>query len=530
MTESTGPATLPAGQPGAAGPLPFPVPTSQRVSFPAYRRLRWLVRVLVRIFFQRVEVAGLENIPRDRGGILVAWHPNGLVDPALILSAFPFPVVFGARSGLFRMPLLGRLIAALGTVPIYRPQDAGTELGESVAADEERRRRNDASLDALAVRIAEGSFSALFPEGLSHDAPKLQQLKTGAARLYYRARSLTPPGRLTPLIVPVGLHYDQKRVFRSGALVVFHPPLQLPPELEVSPAPSEHPDRLRDLARDLTTRMESELRTVVLETESWEVHQLLHRARKLIRAERAARAGVRPAAPSMEEKVLGLARVWHAYQERAAARPAEVAALRKRMERYHRDLEALGVEDHELDRPPPVFRPWLWVILLSQLLSVFLLLPPFLLAGYVINLPTAWLLARWAEAPAREGKDVASYKLIGGTLMFPVTWALWSWFVGWGSAHPRTRALLPWLPHEPFLAAGAMLLIAIVGAILMLVYAELARATWRAVRVRLTRGLRARAFLRLRLERARLCDALLAMADGLELPGTVWPDGTIGPS
>ena len=68
---------------------------------------------------------------------------------------------------------------------------------------------------------------------------------------------------------------------------------------------------------------------------------------------------------------------------------------------------------------------------------------------------------------------------------------------------------------------------AVTGAVVMLIYLSLARGTWRALRIRLTRGMRARAFLRLRVERSRLCDMLLALAEGLELPGVVRPDGAI---
>src|ERR1044071_5943130 len=82
-----------------------------------------LVDVLVHAFFREIEVSGVENIPTGRGGILVAWHPNGMVDPALIISAFPGRVVFGARDGLFRVPVLGTLMKRMGTVPIRRAMD-----------------------------------------------------------------------------------------------------------------------------------------------------------------------------------------------------------------------------------------------------------------------------------------------------------------------------------------------------------------------------------------------------------------------
>ena len=113
-----------------------------------YTRLRKGVIVVARFFFRRLEVVGIENIPSDRGAILVAWHPNAIVDALIITSVFPYQVIFGGRHGLFRYPLLGRVMKAAGGVPIYRRQDL---RGMSV---EEQRERNQESLDALADRIA----------------------------------------------------------------------------------------------------------------------------------------------------------------------------------------------------------------------------------------------------------------------------------------------------------------------------------------------------------------------------------------
>src|SRR5690606_9094147 len=103
----------------------------------AYRVLVRAVRFVVRVFFGEVAVEGTANVPRERGGLLVAWHPNGLIDPALILAHFPGHIVFGARDGLLRWPILGRLFRALGTVPIYRP-------GDTEAMSEEARRAANA--------------------------------------------------------------------------------------------------------------------------------------------------------------------------------------------------------------------------------------------------------------------------------------------------------------------------------------------------------------------------------------------------
>ncbi|MBW2277244.1 MAG: 1-acyl-sn-glycerol-3-phosphate acyltransferase, partial [Deltaproteobacteria bacterium] len=260
----------------------------------AYRAIVGFIQLLTWIFFRRVEVSGLEHLPTDRGGILIAWHPNGLIDPCLILASFPRTVIFGARHGLFKWPLLGWLMRGIGTVPIYRAADAKR------ITDDQRRSGNLQSIDALAEAVASGSFSALFPEGVSHDEPHPIVLKTGAARLYYRARQLAGPETSSPVIVPVGLHYDDKSVFGSKVLVAFHPPLVLDAELDVTPAVDEPAETGRERCAELTAEFDRVLRDVIFATDDWELHRLFMRARSLIRAERATRADKPALEPRME--------------------------------------------------------------------------------------------------------------------------------------------------------------------------------------------------------------------------------------
>jgi 1-acyl-sn-glycerol-3-phosphate acyltransferase len=495
--------------------------SSSRLGVPAtYRRLRFIVRLLTRIFFRRVEVTGLGNIPTDRGGILVAWHPNGMVDPGLIIGRFPHQVIFGARHGLFRWPILGRVMRALGTVPIYRKQDMAED------ADGEQRSKNTTSLDALAKVIAEGSFSALFPEGISHDAPHLIELKTGAARLYYQARAQTPEGQPPPVIIPVGLHYDKKRLFRSKALVVFHPPMELDPALDVTPAPDEDVSQARERARSLTDAIDVELSRVIYATESWELHALLHRARKLVRAERVMRAGSQPGKAGIDERVVGLARIWTGYQGLMAVDPQRVEQMVERVAVYDADMSALNLADHELDRAPRLLSPWLVVILLTQFVLVFFLLPPVLMVGYVINLPPAGILKLLARYVGSEDKDRATIKIIGGTFLYPITWSIWAILAAWGVI--QFNELFPGMPASPLLAGFCTFVLGVLSGLLVIGYLRLARETLHSIRVRFVRSANTAPIGRLRAERSVLHDGILQMAEGMELPGVLHDDGTVG--
>jgi glycerol-3-phosphate O-acyltransferase / dihydroxyacetone phosphate acyltransferase len=483
-----------------------------------YRTITTGARLLVGAFFRRVEVSGLEHLPKEGGGILVSWHPNGLIDPGLIFSFFPRAVVFGARDGLFRWPGLGWMMRAIGTVPIYRAMDGGSSTPES------RRAANAKSLDALANAVVDGQWSCLFPEGDSHDSPHLLELKTGAARFYYRARELAGPDAPPPVIIPVGLHYDSKRAFRSHALVTFHPPMPMPPEVlaEIQAnAPTDGKERNRLLTREI----EHVLREVVHATESWDLHYLMHRLRKLVRAERAKRAGSKLRRPRMLERTLGFARVWTGYRDRMETHPEQVTALKARIGEYDEDLRALGIDDHELDRPPRIVSPLLAFILVLQFVFVFLLLPPLLLVGYLVNLPPAGIALGASRIFAKRKKDEATIKLLLGALLLPSAWIA----AGFGAAllHTQVHSVFPAIPNTPILAGIVVSLLSVLGGLISLRYLRLARETIRAVKVRLTMSRRRSSITHLQAERSALFDAVEALTAEMDLPGRVTPDGRV---
>ncbi len=502
-------------------PAPPPAQTAPPLAF---RALRGALRFVLLLFFRRVEVTGLEHVPATGGGILVSWHPNGLVDPALIIGRCPRQVVFGARHGLFAWPGLGWLLRRVGTVPIYRAVDVRGGGG-----DDARKDANARSLDALAERVAAGSFSSLFPEGESHDAPHPVEMKTGAARLYYRARELQPAGAAPPVIIPVGLHYDGKDAFRSSALVAFHPPLRLPAALDRAPGPpdEETPEAARDRVRALTAEVERVLHDVVLATEDWPLHHTLHRGRALMRAERAARAGRAPGPADMVELSLGFARARLGYLERRRTDPERVAELRRRVEWYAEDLRSLDLDDEDLDRGPRLLSRWLGAIIVLQVVAVFLLLPPVLVVGWVVNLPSALLLWLIARVASKKRKDEATVKILVGALLFPLTWLAAGALAAWG--HGLLHAEFPSIPDQPLLAGLVVALLGATGGAVAVRYRRVSLETLRALRIRVTRRTRSEAVERLRQERAVLHDAITELAEGLDLPGVIASDGRVKP-
>ena len=485
------------------------------------------MRLLTGVFFREIAVEGAANVPRDRGGLLVAWHPNGIVDPALILASAPVQVVFGARHGLLRWPVLGWLMRRLGTVPIFRAQDAVG--GDGAAGDPEARRAaNDASLGALADAVAGGRFAALFPEGVSHDAPFLSEVKTGAARLFLRAQAQAAgQGAAAPVIVPVGLHYDRKDLWRSDVVVAFHPPLDADPApladaagqpadtaAPAGPA-SAAPDSASDPAHALTDRIEEALVAAVRPTDDWATHRLMHRAYALMRAEDDVRGGVRSGPVTARDRARGFHMVWRGYQARLQSHPDEVAALRRDVGDYDRLLRAAGLSDADLDRAPRL-SPLLGVIFGVQLALLAVLLPPVLVLGFVVNAPPFALLNLAARRLAGADKDTATVKILGGVVLYPLAWLTAAAVAGLAAA--RLHALFPGLPDAPLAAGVAVAVLSAVGGALALRWGELTREGVRAVRVRLFRQRRRDVLARLQIMRTDLYDRFDALRAGLCLP------------
>src|ERR1043165_8963678 len=150
------------------------------------RRKRLLTRRLIvvvlglalRVFFRRIEVAGRERIPLKNPVIFVLNHPNALVDPVFILCLAPRRVSFLAKAPLFRMPVIGYLVRALDSLPVYRKQDEGEDPA-----------RNRETFELSRALLQRGGTIAICPEGVSHNEPRLKPLKTGAARIPLSAAS-----------------------------------------------------------------------------------------------------------------------------------------------------------------------------------------------------------------------------------------------------------------------------------------------------------------------------------------------------
>ena len=185
-----------------------------------YRVLRAAADVALRWYYADIVVQGAERIPTSGPLVIAANHPNALVDALLAVTTLHRPVRLTAKATLFEHPLLAPVLRAVGVVPLRRAKDelAARRGGQVPVA------RNAESFQQVTDALRQGSVVLVFPEGISHDAPTLAPLKTGAARM---ALSAADAGVRGVRLLPLGLIFERKEKPRSRVLVRVGEPIDV---------------------------------------------------------------------------------------------------------------------------------------------------------------------------------------------------------------------------------------------------------------------------------------------------------------
>lgn len=157
-------------------------PLSEVNHEPGAQTISTVIRILHAILkpLTKRDWRGQDKVPQSGGVIFVANHISN-ADPLAVGQFLAFSgrwPRFLAKASVFQIPVIGRIIAACGQIPVQR--------GSAQSKD---------ALIAAAEAIEQGRALVIYPEGTITYDPKLWPMKgkTGAARLAFQTHCPVVP-------------------------------------------------------------------------------------------------------------------------------------------------------------------------------------------------------------------------------------------------------------------------------------------------------------------------------------------------
>jgi len=358
--------------------------------------VRWLAKAICWVFY-RIDAVG--DVPAAGAMLLLPNHPNALLDPAVVWATAGRDVRFLAKSTLFG-GAFRPILKGAGAIPVYRKLDQGVDTS-----------KNAETFAAVSRALAEGDAICLFPEGVSHSTGRLEPLRTGAARMALAAER----EGTEVMLVPVGLNFDRKAVFRSRVTIVFGRPFSgrdlLPKDDAGYPA----------AVRSLTDRMAERMRLLLVEADPRADAALVDRVDRLYAAARS-----RP--QNAEERLLRRRIIAAGMERLRQADAARYESVMLRLRRYDDRLRRFGLRDRHLDWQVSTADA---IVFAARELMLGAVLLPLCAAGLILYFVPYQVTALIARQVTKERDVLATAQVFTGIAVYAAWFAAIGTVVWW---------------------------------------------------------------------------------------------------
>jgi glycerol-3-phosphate O-acyltransferase/dihydroxyacetone phosphate acyltransferase len=384
-----------------------------------YNFLKIIVRLTLRIFYRKFTVNNKQNTPSKGPLIIVANHPNTLMDPVVIASFLKQQIYFLTNGSVFNTPFKKKLLGVINMIPIYRKED----VKEGEKTD------NKAVFEKCYEFLAKGGTLIIFPEGYSVNERNLRKLKTGTARIALGAEA-EYDFKLGVKILTIGLNYSEAPKFRSDLFIDVDKPI------EVKSYQAAYEKDEFKAVEILTDEMRERLENHIIVSQSDEDDALARQVEAIYKPILAEEVDL----PKKQRDFEISKEIVEAVKYFSLQQPERVEQLRTDLEIYQNSLNRLHLKDAEFTNKS-AFRS-----LSDNLLSFFYLLIgfPFYLFGLIHNYIPYIIPSKVAHKLTKEIEYIAPMMMIIGTITFPFFYALeiyifqyftqlhWLWVVGYG--------------------------------------------------------------------------------------------------
>jgi 1-acyl-sn-glycerol-3-phosphate acyltransferase len=395
-----------------------------------YRAMRGLIGLALGFYFRRIERFHSGNVPEAGPVLFVSNHPNSLTDSWIIGATVPRKVNFVATVQLFRFKPVKWFLTRCGVIPINRVKD-----------DPKAMRSVTDTFEACFRVLERGEAVGIFPEGVTYDDSRLREVKSGAARMALELEH-RHGGKLGLKIVPVGLTYSAKELYRSDVLANFGEPLLASDFID------GYAERRKECINRLTAEIERRIQRQIAHIPELE-HTRIVEAVKRLYLDRLV-LGVRTNGEAISrraEELILTQRITEAVAHVFKNEPQRAIVFAAQLSFYERWLGKLRLNEESLalfpNREKLVAQSLFWS-------ALAVLGAPIAIYGWIHRaLPHA--IIKWAvnrfPAPEKRKAQTSTAKIIGGILLytsfFAIYVAIFRAFFGWHASFWYALSLPP---------------------------------------------------------------------------------------
>lgn len=215
-----------------------------------YIFLRFLIKIALHLYYKRILVEGVENIPKNQPVILVANHQNALIDPLVVGAHISIRPYFLTRAAVFKNPVAAYLLSLVQMLPVYRVMDGFSTIPQ-----------NQRTFQKTNQVLQQNGSVLIFAEGNHSIVRNIRPLSKGFTRMAYGAMAEAP--EIKPVVVPVGIQYSAHK--KSGSVVK----ISIGKPIPVDPEPAQ--------ALKLTRKVEAALKSLVVDLPNTDYDETLQR-------------------------------------------------------------------------------------------------------------------------------------------------------------------------------------------------------------------------------------------------------------
>lgn len=363
-----------------------------------YRFLKLIVSIGIRTYYREIRVINQEQLNQDGPLILIANHPNTLMDAWIVGFVSKRRVHYMAKATFFSSPFKRKLLNALGMIPINRAQDK--VIGGI---------KNSDSFEACYQLLERGDILVVFPEGTSYLERKLREIKTGTARIALEAENRND-GQLGLQVIPIGLNYMSADRFRGRVMVHIGKPIAVAGLLD------EYRKNQGIAAKKLTDRFRIELSRVFVTIDDANKEKLVADLTHLFDSRYSKEEhGVQQSIGLMKTIQVRL-------EELTVASPWKLTEIQDQSSELLQSLQFFGIRPDFLDRP---YRSMLYFRQALQSWLFLIITIPVFLIGFVHNALPYYGIGIVVPRITKEVEYHAPLVVLLGIVLYPLTYFGW---------------------------------------------------------------------------------------------------------